>query len=219
VTRRSHLIGLQPPLTPLCPDVAINLLEVESLLCLGAQSKQLGNSLIGKGDSQITHAGDTRAFPNCFPRDIWLNVTFGPICDEADFRPITMKPRLLLADDHPSLLEAATILLKPHFELVGVATDGAMLISEVLRVRPEVVVTDITLPIVTGLDAVIQLRKLGSSAKVVFLTVHSEEELLKACMAEGASGYVQKVRMKAHLIPAIRAVLEGRSYISPFAAI
>jgi DNA-binding NarL/FixJ family response regulator len=127
-----------------------------------------------------------------------------------------MKPRILLADDHPPFLEAASALLKPHFDLVGIVTDGVMLVSEALRLRPDVIVTDITMPVVTGINAVIQLRKSWPSAKVVFLTVHSEEEFLQACMAEGASGYVLKSRMKAHLIPAIDAALEGRTYISPF---
>ena len=133
-------------------------------------------------------------------------------------KPIAMKskPKLLLADDHPPFLEAASSLLKPHFELVGIVTDGARLVSEALRLRPDVIVTDITMPVVTGIDAVIQLRRSSSSAKIVFLTVHSEEEFLKACMAEGASGYVLKSRMKTHLIPAIAAALEGRTYISPF---
>jgi DNA-binding NarL/FixJ family response regulator len=132
------------------------------------------------------------------------------------YDPIAMKPKILLADDHPPLLEAASTLLKPHFNLVGIVTDGAMLVSEALRLRPDVIVTDITMPVMTGIDAVIRLRKSGSSAKVVFLTVHSEEEFLKACMAEGASGYVLKSRMKTHLIPAIDAALEGRIYISQF---
>jgi DNA-binding NarL/FixJ family response regulator len=127
-----------------------------------------------------------------------------------------MKPKLLLADDHPPLLEAASTLLKPHFNLVGIVTDGAMLVSEALRLLPDVIVTDITMPVMTGIDAVIRLRKSGSLAKVVILTVHSEEEFLKACMAGGASGYVLKSRMKMHLIPAIDAALEGRIYISPF---
>lgn len=127
-----------------------------------------------------------------------------------------MKPRILLADDHPPLLEAASTLLKPHFDLVGVVTDGAMLVSEALRLRPDVIVTDITMPVVTGIDAVVQLHKSWSSAKVVFLTIHSEQEFLKACMAEGASGYVLKSRMKTHLVPAIEAALEGQTYISPF---
>jgi DNA-binding NarL/FixJ family response regulator len=127
-----------------------------------------------------------------------------------------MKPRILLADDHPPLLEAASILLKPHFDLVGIATDGPMLVSEALRLRPDVIVTDIAIPVVNGIDAVIQLRKSWSFVKVVFLTVHSEEEFLRACMAGGASGYVLKSCLKTHLIPAIDAALEGWTYISPF---
>ncbi len=127
-----------------------------------------------------------------------------------------MKPKILLADDHPPLLEAASTLLKPHFELIGIVTDGAMLVLEALRLRPQVIVTDITMPVMTGIDAVIQLRKSGSAAKIVFLTIHSEEEFLRACLAEGASGYVLKSRMKTHLIPAIDAALEGKTYISPF---
>lgn len=127
-----------------------------------------------------------------------------------------MRPKVLLADDHPPLLEAESNLLKSRFDLVGLATTGAMLVSEALRLRPDVIVTDITMPIVTGIEAVIQLRKASSSAKVVFLTVHSEEAFLQACMAEGALGYVLKSCMKAHLIPAINAALEGRSYICPF---
>jgi DNA-binding NarL/FixJ family response regulator len=127
-----------------------------------------------------------------------------------------MKPRILLADDHPPLLEAVSTLLKPHFDLVGIVTDGAMLVSETLRLRPDAIVTDITMPVMTGIDAVIQLRKSGSSVKVVFLTIHSEEEFLRACIAEGALGYVLKSRMQTHLIPAIDAALEGRTYISSF---
>jgi DNA-binding NarL/FixJ family response regulator len=127
-----------------------------------------------------------------------------------------MKPRILLADDHPPLLEAVSTLLKPHFDLVGIVTDGAMLVSETLRLRPDAIVTDITMPVMTGIDAVIQLRKSGSSVKVVFLTIHSEEEFLMACIAEGALGYVLKSRMQTHLIPAIDAALEGRTYISSF---
>ena len=84
-----------------------------------------------------------------------------------------MKPRIPVADDHPPLLEAASTLLKPLFELVGVVTDGAMLVSEALRLRPGRVVTDITMPVVTGIDAVVQLHKSWSSARVVFLTIHS----------------------------------------------
>jgi DNA-binding NarL/FixJ family response regulator len=127
-----------------------------------------------------------------------------------------MKTKLLLADDHPPLVEAAVAILKPHYDIVGIAADGAMLVAEALRLRPEVIVSDITLPIFNGIEAIHRLRISNLRVKVVFLTVHSEEGFLKACMAEGALGYVLKSRMKTQLIPAIEAALEGKSYVSPF---
>jgi DNA-binding NarL/FixJ family response regulator len=129
-----------------------------------------------------------------------------------------MKTKILLADDHPPLVEAALAILKPHYDIVGIATDGEMLVSAALRLRPEVIVSDITLPIFNGIEAIHRLRTSNSQAKVVFLTIHAEEGFLKACMAEGALGYVLKSRMKTQLIPAIEAALEGKSYVSPFVA-
>jgi len=127
-----------------------------------------------------------------------------------------MKTTILLADDHPPLVEAALTILKPHYDIVGVATDGDTLVSEAIRLCPDVVVSDITLPIVSGIEAIHRLRLSRSQAKVVFLTVHAEEGFLKACMAEGALGYILKSHMKTELIPAIEAALDGRSYVSPF---
>jgi len=126
-----------------------------------------------------------------------------------------IRPRVLLADDHPALLEATRVLLRPHFEVVGTASDGAELVSEALRLNPDIIVVDITMPVLYGIDAAGKLRKSGCAAKLVFLTIHSEEEFVNACIAEGALGYVLKSRMKAHLIPAIQAALTGQSYISP----
>jgi DNA-binding NarL/FixJ family response regulator len=116
------------------------------------------------------------------------------------------------------LLEAATAILKPHFDVVGTATDGAMLVSEALRLRPDVIVTDITMPGLNGIEAVSQLRDSNFSATFVFLTVHASEEFRKACLAEGALGYVLKSQMKNHLVAAIQAALKGESYVSPFVA-
>ena len=127
-----------------------------------------------------------------------------------------IRPRVLLADDHPALLEATTALLKSQFDVVGTAADGATLVSEALRLCPDVIIADITMPILSGIDAAHQLRESSLSAKIVFLTVHSEEQFMKACMAEGALGYVLKSHMKAHLIPAIKAALVGLPYICPF---
>ena len=127
-----------------------------------------------------------------------------------------IRPRVLLADDHPALLEATTALLKRQFDVVGTATDGATLVSEALRLCPDVIVADITMPVLSGIDAAHRLHESAPSVKIVFLTVHSEEQFMKACMAEGALGYVLKSHMKAHLIPAIQAALVGQSYIRPF---
>jgi DNA-binding NarL/FixJ family response regulator len=126
-----------------------------------------------------------------------------------------LRPRVLLADDHSQLLEAASALLRPHFEVVGTASDGASLVTEALRLKPDVIVADITMPVLSGIDAVHQLHESGSCAKLVFLTIHSEEEFVKACLAAGALGYVLKSRMKVHLVPAIQAALAGATYISP----
>ena len=126
-----------------------------------------------------------------------------------------VRPRLLLADDHAQLLEAEIALLSPNFDVVGRASDGASLVTKALGLEPDVIVTDITMPGMGGIDALRTLRESGSTAKFVFLTVHTEEEFVKVCMAEGALGYVWKSRMKGHLVPAIYAVLDGLPYISP----
>src|SRR5215472_2727728 len=101
----------------------------------------------------------------------------------------------MLADDHPQLLEAATALLEPHFEIVGTVTDGARLVTEALRLRPDVIVTNITMPALSGIDAIQRLRVSSDYApKIVILTIHSEKEFLSACVNEGALGYVVKSR-------------------------
>jgi DNA-binding NarL/FixJ family response regulator len=126
-----------------------------------------------------------------------------------------IRPRVLLADDHLKFLEAEIALLRPHCEVVGTASDGASLVSETERLNPDVVVVDITMPVMNGIDAVHKLVESGSNVKFVFLTINTGEEFVKACQQAGARGYVWKARMKAHLIPAIHAALEDRPYISP----
>jgi DNA-binding NarL/FixJ family response regulator len=122
-----------------------------------------------------------------------------------------------LADDHDEFLEAEIALLLPHFDIIGVANDGASLVSDVQRLNPDVVIVDITMPLMNGVDAVHKLIKSGSTAKFVFLTINTGEEFVKACQEVGARGYVWKSRMKAHLIPAINSVLEDKTYVSPLA--
>jgi len=89
-------------------------------------------------------------------------------------------------------------------------------VAEALRLCPDVIVGDITMPVLSGIDAAHRLRESALTAKMVFLTIHSEEQFMMACMAEGALGYVLKSHRKAHLIPAIQAAVVGQSYICPF---
>ena len=122
--------------------------------------------------------------------------------------------RVLLADDHPLLLERVAALLRSSFDVVGTACNGEELISEAMRLHPDVIVADITMPVFTGIEAAHQLREAGSRAKFVFLTVHPEDDFVQACQAEGALGYVVKSHMRTDLVPAINAALSGQSYVS-----
>jgi DNA-binding NarL/FixJ family response regulator len=125
------------------------------------------------------------------------------------------RARVLLADDHSVMLNRVGVLLSSSFEIVGAVTNGQELISAGIRLDPDVIVADVTMPVVGGIEAAHQLREAGSRAKFVFLTIHSEHEFVDACVAEGALGYVVKSHMKTDLIPAIEAALVGRTFISP----
>src|SRR5580700_1766693 len=92
------------------------------------------------------------------------------------------KPRVLLADDHDALLGRAMALLR-NYQVVGTANNGKDLVSEALRLQPDVIVLDITMPIMTGIEAAHELREAGSTAKLVFLTVHDQPAFLHACFA------------------------------------
>ncbi len=127
----------------------------------------------------------------------------------------SQRPRILLADDHQLVLQRVTSLLQTVFNVVGAAHDGREMVSEALRLQPDVIVADISMPGISGIEAAHQLRQRGSTAKLVFLTIHLEEEFLDACRAEGALGYVVKNHLKTDLIPAINAALSGRPFISP----
>jgi DNA-binding NarL/FixJ family response regulator len=107
-----------------------------------------------------------------------------------------------------------TTLLEATFEVIGAARTGREMVTEAMRLKPDVIVADISMPEIGGIEAVHELRELGSTAKVVFLTVHSEDEFVNACFAEGALGYVAKVHMKTDLILAINAALLGHPFIS-----
>lgn len=124
------------------------------------------------------------------------------------------RPRILLADDHQAVLERVRKLLQSLFDVVGAAHTGREMVSEAMRLTPDIIVADISMPDLSGIEAAHELRKMGSAAKLVFLTIHASDEFVDACRSEGALGYVVKSHMKTDLIPAINAALSGRSFIS-----
>jgi DNA-binding NarL/FixJ family response regulator len=105
-------------------------------------------------------------------------------------------------------------VLQGEFQIVGMAENGAQVIELVLSAHPDVIVLDIFMPLVNGLETAIRVKAFGCRSKVVFLTVDEDPELAEAAMSIGASGYVLKARLATDLIPAIRSALEGRVYIS-----
>jgi DNA-binding NarL/FixJ family response regulator len=126
-----------------------------------------------------------------------------------------MRPRILLADDHTMLLDAFKALLAPEFEVVGTVTDGRMLLEECARLDPDIVVLDIAMPLLNGLDAGRQLRAQRKSLKLIYLTMNPSPDLAAEALRLGASGYVLKSSAAHELTQAIREALKGRSYITP----
>jgi DNA-binding NarL/FixJ family response regulator len=124
------------------------------------------------------------------------------------------KIRVLLADDHEAILDRVRAVLGEDFDIVGTVNNGRDAIVEVQRLDPDVLVIDISMPILNGLQTVSQLRS-NRRTKVVFLTVHKDHDFVEAAFSAGASAYVVKADVTTDLVPAIRDALEGCRYISP----
>jgi DNA-binding NarL/FixJ family response regulator len=124
-------------------------------------------------------------------------------------------PRLLLADDHPQMLEYLAHLLEGEGEVIGTVENGEQLIEAALNLDPDLIVLDISMPVLNGIDAAHHLKNVGSRAKVIFLTLHEDDAFVKAAVLAGALGYVLKRRISSDLIPAIRNVLQGHGFASP----
>jgi DNA-binding NarL/FixJ family response regulator len=125
------------------------------------------------------------------------------------------RPRVLIADDHLLVAAALKSLLAAEFDLVGVVEDGRELIDSARTLRPDVIVADITMPHLNGIDAMIQLRQGGILVPVVFLTMHRDVSFARRALDAGASGFVLKHSAPAELVSAIHAALEGNTYITP----
>jgi DNA-binding NarL/FixJ family response regulator len=125
------------------------------------------------------------------------------------------RPKVLLADDHAIVAEGLATLLKDYFDLVGTVGDGSALIDAARKLLPDVIVADIAMPVMSGLEALRRLRAVKNDAKVIFLTMHTDAELATEAFRAGASGYVLKHSAGEELIAAIREVLQGRIYLTP----
>ena len=128
------------------------------------------------------------------------------------------RPKLLLADDHMMFSQGLQSLLEDEFDLVGAVGDGEALVEAAARLNPDVIVVDISMPVMNGFDAVRQLKKLGVTAKIVFLTMHADDRLLAEAFRCGGSGYVLKQSAGEELIAAIGNVLAGHKYVTPLIA-
>ncbi len=125
------------------------------------------------------------------------------------------RARVLLADDHRMMAEGLKRLLDPEFELVGLVEDGRALVEAAARLKPDVIVADITMPRLNGLDAIPLLKKDNPDARVVVITMHRETAYARRALAAGASGFVLKSSAPAELIEAIHAALAGRTFVTP----
>jgi len=125
------------------------------------------------------------------------------------------RSRVLIADDHAVVVEGLhRILDRPEFQIVGVVADGRELLEAAARLRPDVIIADISMPLLNGIDAAREIVRQNSKAKVIFLTMHSEAAYANAALGAGACGYVLKSAVTEDLTSAIREVLSGRTYVS-----
>ena len=125
------------------------------------------------------------------------------------------RARLLIADDHTLLAEACKNLLEPEFEVVGIVDNGRTLIELARSTRPDVIVLDIAMPQLNGLDAADQIKRALPATKLVFLTMNMSPDIAAEAFRRGASGYVVKSSAAAELVTAIRRATKSESYLSP----
>ncbi len=128
---------------------------------------------------------------------------------------VTRRPRVLLADDHSLMLAGLRRLVEETCDVVGAVEDGRALVEAVQQLEPDLVVLDISMPLLNGIDAARQIRKLRPSAKLIFLTMHTSPSYVTEAFHVGASGYLLKRSAPMELPLAIEAVLKGQQYLTP----
>ena len=122
------------------------------------------------------------------------------------------KPSVLLADDHPAILDKLSQLLSLDFEIAGVVSDGAAAVAAVARLHPDIVVMDISMPVMDGIQAMREIRKMGVDSKIVVLSALDDPVFVTCTLESGGNGYVLKSRMNSDLVFALREVLAGRIF-------
>jgi DNA-binding NarL/FixJ family response regulator len=125
------------------------------------------------------------------------------------------RPRVLLADDHPMFLAGLRSLVESECEVIGEVNDGKALVDAASRLKPEVIVLDISLPLLNGIDAARQIKKEQPETKILFLTMHANLAYLKAALVAGATGYLLKTSAREELLDALRDVIKNRIHVSP----
>ena len=129
-----------------------------------------------------------------------------------------MGPSILIADDHNLLLEGYRLMLEPEFHLVGSVEDGQALLAAAQRLKPDIILLDISMPLLNGIDAARQLSKLLPSTKLIFVTMHGDADYVTEAFRAGAAGYLLKRAAASELLTAIRETLKGNHYVSPLVA-
>ncbi len=125
------------------------------------------------------------------------------------------KPRILLADDHALVLEGYRRILEESYQLVGTVADGRALVEAARKLQPEIVILDVSMPVLNGLDAAAQIKKFAPKTKIIVVTMHADTDYVRSAFEAGASAYVLKRSAVDELEQAIRAALGGHSYITP----
>jgi len=123
--------------------------------------------------------------------------------------------RLVIADDHAEMQDVLGRLLQPHFEIVATVSDGDAALDAAITLKPDLMVLDISMPFLNGIEVARRLTAIGSKVKIVFLTVMEDPDLVRAALAAGGSAYVVKSRVTTDLQRAINEVLAGHVFVSP----
>lgn len=124
------------------------------------------------------------------------------------------RPRIVVAEDNPEMQSRIEGLLGVEFDVVGSAADGQQAVNAVLELNPDVLLTDISMPVLNGIQVASRLRALGSCTKVIFVTVHDDDDYRETAFTMGALGYVLKARIDTDLVPAVHGALQGEKFSS-----